>query len=144
MQGSSRKVYLDNILVLHYDTIVYCIVRYYTMYQRSFGCGFGLSCSALKAWIYEAKGSIRKPTSYIMNTLSRRSPKNTKVLNLTSLTPYYTYIPENAKILNCRPQAQEPGALGPDGALPGVEQEFHQHTPGGLEAPGFGIFKSGV
>ena len=75
---------------------------------------------------------------------SEVSPKNTKVLNLTSLTPYYTYIPENAKILNCRPQAQEPGTLGPDSAVPGVEQEGHQHTPGGLEAPGFGIFKSGV
>ena len=74
-----------------------------------------------------------------MNTLSRTSPKNTKVLNLTFLTPYYTYIPEHAKILNCRPQAQEPGALGPDSAVPDVEQEGHQHTPGGFEAPGFGI-----
>ena len=67
-------------IIFHY-IIVYHVVLYYVLY------GGWPGSTRPKATVIAPKSNqhrdpnhIRKPTSYIMNTLSRTSPKNTKVL----------------------------------------------------------------
>ena len=67
-------------IIFHY-VIIYHVVLYYVLY------GGWPGSTRPKATVIAPKSNqhrdpnhIRKPTSYIMNTLSRTSPKNTKVL----------------------------------------------------------------